>query len=107
MPRMWPCVQNAPHQLTDRRADAAAPGDQLRRRPLQMGAVRGGHVFGLGEEAPLAMLARMAGHSPTTMEDLDGRRRRAHVDVLAHQAMRNRVEARIELDVVIDVDRTG
>src|SRR5438876_5826103 len=101
---MRPRVENPLHQLANRRPDAPSPGDQLRRRPLQVRSVRRWHVLGLGEEAPLAVLACMAGHAPTAMEDLDGRRGRAYVDVLAHQAVWDRVEARIELDVVINVD---
>ncbi len=65
------------------------------------------HVLWLGEEAPPTVFARMAGDPPATMEDLDGGRGRAHFDVLADQAVRDRVPARIELDVVIDVDGSG
>src|SRR4030095_5156584 len=83
------------------------PGDQLRRRPLQVRPVRRGHVLWPGEEAPPTVLACMARDAPTAMEDLHGRRRRTHVDVLAHQAVRDRVEPRVELDVVIDVDGGG
>ena len=57
-----------------------APGHQLRRRPLQVRAVRRGHVLWLGDEPLSTVLAHMAGHPSATMEDLDHVGRGAHLD---------------------------
>jgi hypothetical protein len=101
------CVQDRFHELADRRSDAAAPHDQFRRRPLQVGAVRRGHVVRVGDEALSTVLAYMAGHPPAAVEELDHGCGRASLNRLVDQAMRRRVEVRVVLHVVIDVDPGG
>ena len=104
MLRMRTCVQDRFDQLGHCWSDAAAPRHQPRGRPLQVGSVRRRHVLWLGDEPPPTVLAHVAGDPPTAMEDLDHLRGGAHLDRFSRQPIRHRVEARVELDVVIDVD---
>src|SRR5207248_2633882 len=102
--RVRPHAQDRVDQLADRGADADAPGDQLRRRPLQMGTMRSGHVLTNGDESALAVLAQVAGDAPTTMKDLHHPGRGAYLHGFAHELIRDRVVPITKLDVVIDID---
>ena len=69
-----------------------------------MSPVRGGTVFGAGDEAAPAVAADVAGHPLMGAEDLHRGRRRPHLDLLVDQAVGHRVVVEVELDVVVDVD---
>jgi hypothetical protein len=68
---MRPALQNAARHLSDRLADGARPGDEALGRPLQVSAVGGGPVRGVGDVPALPVLATMAGDPATPAEDLD------------------------------------
>ena len=83
--RVRPRAQDPLDQLADRWANAGAPGDQLQRRPLQMGTMRRRHVLADGGEPTLAVLTQVAGDASATVEDLDHPSGGAHLDRLTHR----------------------
>ena len=86
------------------RSDPSAPGDQPRRAPVGVVAVRGGHVGGVGRVGALAAPAEVDGDAPVPVEDLDRGGGEPDIDLAAGQGVGDAVEAAVSLDVVVDVD---
>src|SRR5439155_8933499 len=58
----------------------------------------------ISDESLSTVLAHVACYPSAAVEDLDHRRRRAYFDRLVDQAMRYRIEPRVVLHVIIEVD---
>ena len=85
-------------------ADGARPGREPGRRPLQVALMSFRHVGGVGGVATPAVTAHMGGAALAVMEDLDGARGEASVDMLVDERIRDGVVVPVQLDVVVDVD---
>lgn len=83
---LWVLVflQQSGHTHRHCGADRAAPVDQALRRPLHVGALRRGHVFGNGAEAADAAVEGMAGDMLSAMLQFDCSLRDACLKRLAH-----------------------
>ena len=71
-------------------ADGAGPVEQARGRPLQVLAMRLGHVSGIGGVAAPEIAADVGGHALAAMEDLDGGGGAAGVDEFVQEGMGGR-----------------
>jgi hypothetical protein len=85
-------------------ADGARPVDEARRRPLEMALVGLGHVGGVRGVLAADDTPPMGGDALTTVEDLDGGRGLARVEVFVDERVGDRVVMAVELDVVVDAD---
>jgi hypothetical protein len=85
------------------RARLLGPGDQPRRGPLRMRAVRPRHVGDLRGGPPAAREAQVGRDASSIHDHLDGSAREARLDVLVHQGVGHAVEVVIDLHVVINV----
>jgi hypothetical protein len=74
-----------------------------RRCPFQMSLVGPRAVVGNGGRVAVATRPQMRSRALTFMEDLDGRRCRAHFHQVMHQVVRHAVVVRIKSDVVTGV----
>src|SRR6516162_3786405 len=63
-----------------------------------------GHVLGIRAMEPAAIAAQMRGDTLAAMEDLDGARGDADLDLFADQGVRHRIEEAVDLDVVVRAD---
>ena len=66
--------------------------------------MRTGHVIGIGAVPAAAKTALVSSNTQTPMDQLDGPGGGANVDLLPDQAVRNRVEEAVDLDVIIERD---
>ena len=96
--------ENAFKQSGRVRANGLRPMHHARRCPFQMRLVGPWAVFGNGDGVSMATCTQVRSHALTLIEDLDGRRCRAHFHEVVHQVVRHAVVVRIKSDVVIDVD---
>jgi hypothetical protein len=101
---MGPIRENRLHQRGGVRADGARPVDEARGRPLEMALVRLRHMGGIGGVPPADDTAPMRGDALGPVEDLDGRRGQAGVDVFVDERVGDGVVMALELDVVVDAD---
>ena len=69
---MRPIGEDAGDDAARRRAGLLGPGDQARRRPLGMGAMRAGHVVDLGRIPAAAGETKVDRHAAALEEDFDG-----------------------------------
>src|SRR5215210_1430714 len=72
--------------------------------PVGIAPVARRHVIGDGGVAVIAAGAQMRRDPLALEKDLDGARRQPHLDLTAGEAVRDAVEMRLDLDVVIDAD---
>ena len=70
-----------------------------------MRAVRSGPMLAIGHRRVRFSRARVRGDTLALMENLQGRGRGSHLHRLPGQLIRHAVEALVELDVIVDVDR--
>ena len=84
--------------------DGRGPIAQSRRRPLEMLLVRLGHVLGDGGVPAAIEAARVGGEAGTLQEKLDGLGGDPGLELAVNQAVGDRVEVMVDLDVVVDVD---
>jgi|GEM_PF-2817087 len=68
-----------------------------------MGAVCRRHVLDDGGVAAYAIIASMAGHTATAMQQLDSARSDARIELESDKRVRDAVAMFIDLDVVVDV----
>jgi hypothetical protein len=101
--RMRLAFEDDPHQLRSRWAYIRGPVDQPRRRPLQVGLMAFGTVVVQRGRRMCHQPAAMGGDAHAMIEDLDGGRRVARLQFLAHQLIRNAVIMSLDLDVIVDV----
>ena len=85
-------------------ADALSPALEAFGRPLGIAAMGTGHVLGIRAMEPAAIAAQMRGDTLAAMEDLDGARGDADLDLFADQGVRHRIEEAVDLDVVVRAD---
>src|SRR5437867_841874 len=88
-------------------ADRARPVDEARRRPLQMALVRLWHVGRVGGVLPADDTPPMRGDALAAVEDLDGGRGQAGVDVFMNERVGDGVVMAVELDVVVEADASA
>ena len=88
----------------DSRAEARAPRDEAGGRPLDVALVGLGAVRGVGGEAALERTAGVGRHAAAVMQDLDGGRGQADVDLFVDEAVGDAVGVALDADVVVDVD---
>ena len=91
------------HQGGGRRAGLLGPRHDAPRRPLGMAPMGLGHVGGVGGVAEADEAAQVTGHPAVSVQDLDGGRRGAGVDLLAGELVGDGVVVLVRLDVVVDV----
>src|SRR5262245_22349055 len=101
---MGPIRENRRDERRGLSADGTRPVDEAGGRPLQMMLVGLGHVRGVGGVAAAEGTAPMGGDPLPTVEDLDGCRGQAGVDVLVQEGVGDGVVVAVDLDVVVDVD---
>ncbi len=82
----------------------ARPVDEARGRPLQVALVRLRQMGGIGGVPAADRTPLMGGDALAAMEDFDGRRRQAGVDVFVDERVGDRVVMAVELDVIVDAD---
>jgi hypothetical protein len=103
---MRPLGEDAGDDAARRRAGLLGPGDQARRRPLGMGAMRAGHVVDLSRIPATAGETEVHRHATTLEEDFDRGGRKPGVDPLVHELIRHAIEVVVDLDVIVDVGPT-
>lgn len=72
--------------------------------PAGVAPMTGGHVLRHGRVLVVAAHALMRGDPLALVENLDGARGEAHLDLGADEAMRDAVTMRLDLDVIVDAD---
>ncbi len=93
------------HERAGCAANLLAPVNEALRSPFEMGAVCRRHVLDDGGVASHAIVAGMAGHTATAMQQLDSARCDARIKLESNKRVRNAVAMFIDLDVVVDVER--
>src|SRR5207247_1368340 len=88
-------------------ADRARPVDEARRRPLQMALVRLRHVGRVGGVLPADDTPPMRGDALAAVEDLDGGRGQAGVDVFMNERVGDGVVMAVKLEVVVEADASA
>ena len=91
------------HHLAGPRSDVERPVEQPPRGPLAVLAVGFGHVLGERGVTPAQVGSHMHGHPLAFEEALDRGGGKAHLELVAHQAMRDAVIVAVDLDVIVDV----
>src|SRR2546426_7429610 len=88
-------------------ADRARPVDEARRRPLQMALVRLRHMGGVGRVRAADGAPSMGRDALAAVEDLDGGRGQAGVDVFMNERVGDGVVMAVELEVVVEADASA
>ena len=96
-------LQDARGELPRAGAGLLGPGDDPRRRPLQVLLVRLGPVARLGGEAALPVGSRVGRNPAPGVKDLDRAGGEAHVHLLTDQPVRNAIAVVFDGDVIVDV----
>jgi hypothetical protein len=86
------------------RADGPRPAPEAVRCPFGVAAMRARHVVGIGAMPTTAVAALMGSDTPAAMEDLDGARGDADIDLSANEGVRHRVEEVFDLDMIVESD---
>src|ERR1700730_625590 len=99
-------LQDLLHHLSGVRSYGLRPLDHAGGRPVQVSTMGLGPMLGMCYRGIGLTHARVGSDSSPLVEDLDGSRRGAHFHRLMDQWIGNAIEAAIELNVVVDVDRS-
>src|SRR5712691_6030606 len=101
--RVRPARENLLDERRGVRPHRGPPADQAGGTPLQMRAVRVGHVLGDRGEAAGMMTAAMHPDPRAALKYFEGRGRESKIDGLMNEPMGHGVEMPLDVDVIVDV----